>query len=50
MYAKGSWMSVLTEHLTVVDNLTVEVVQTVNLLAIVDYTSRPQRPHTVFPI
>ncbi|KAL4807214.1 fungal-specific transcription factor domain-containing protein [Aspergillus unguis] len=38
VYAKGSWMSVLTEHLTVVDNLTVEVVQTLNMLAIVDYT------------
>lgn len=50
VYAKGSWISVLTEHLTVVDNLTLEVVQTVNLLAIVDYTGRLdllQRHHTI---
>jgi hypothetical protein len=40
VYSKGSWMSVLTDHLTVADNLSVEVVQAVNLLAIVDYTGR----------
>ncbi|KAL3432908.1 fungal-specific transcription factor domain-containing protein [Aspergillus tetrazonus] len=39
VYSKGSWMSVLTEHLTVADNLSVEVVQAVDLLAIVDYTA-----------
>ncbi|KAL4985897.1 hypothetical protein BDW68DRAFT_198452 [Aspergillus falconensis] len=38
VYAKGLWKSVLIEHLIVVDTLTVKVVQTVNLLAIVDYT------------
>lgn len=37
-YARESWLSVLTEHLTVEDNLNVHVVQTVNLLAVVDYT------------
>ncbi|KAJ6114928.1 hypothetical protein N7486_000706 [Penicillium sp. IBT 16267x] len=38
-FARESWLSVLTEHLTVEDNLNVHVVQTVNLLAVVDYTA-----------
>ncbi|KAJ5141212.1 hypothetical protein N7526_002207 [Penicillium atrosanguineum] len=38
-FARESWLSVLTEHLTVEDNLNVFVVQTVNLLAVVDYTA-----------
>ncbi|KAJ5786988.1 hypothetical protein N7457_001978 [Penicillium paradoxum] len=38
-YARESWLSVLADHLTVEDNLNVHVVQTVNLLAIVDYTA-----------
>lgn len=38
-YARESWLSVLTEHLTVENNLNVHVVQTVNLLAVVDYTA-----------
>ncbi|KAJ6023531.1 uncharacterized protein N7446_013896 [Penicillium canescens] len=38
-YARESWLSVLTEHLTAEDNLNVHVVQTVNLLAVVDYTA-----------
>ncbi|KAL4912929.1 fungal-specific transcription factor domain-containing protein [Aspergillus aurantiobrunneus] len=37
-YMRKARGCLLTEHLTVVENLTVEVVQTVNLLAIVDYT------------
>lgn len=37
-YSRESWLSVLAEHLTVEDSLNVHVVQTVNLLAIVDYT------------
>lgn len=45
-FARESWLSVLTEHLTVEDNLSVHVVQTVNLLAVVDYTGRP--PHLIF--
>lgn len=39
-FARESWLSVLTEHLTVEDNLNVHVVQTVNLLAVVDYTGK----------
>ncbi|CAG8284606.1 unnamed protein product [Penicillium nalgiovense] len=38
-FARESWLSVLTEHLTVEDNINVHVVQTVNLLAVVDYTA-----------
>ncbi|KAJ6104846.1 hypothetical protein N7523_011166 [Penicillium sp. IBT 18751x] len=38
-YARESWLMVLTEHLTVEDNLNVHVVQTVNILAVVDYTA-----------
>ncbi|KAJ6184820.1 hypothetical protein N7519_006121 [Penicillium mononematosum] len=38
-FARESWLSVLTEHLTVEDNISVHVVQTVNLLAVVDYTA-----------
>lgn len=37
-YATESWLSVLTEHLTVEDNMNLAVVQTVNLLAVLDYT------------
>jgi hypothetical protein len=37
-YARESWLAVLTEHLTAEDKLNVHVVQTVNMLAIVDYT------------
>lgn len=37
-YARQSWLLVLTDHLTVEDNLNVHVVQTVNMLAVVDYT------------
>lgn len=39
-YARDSWLSVLTEHFTVEENLNVHVVQTVNLLAVVDYTGK----------
>jgi len=39
-FARESWLSVLTEHLTVEDNLNVHIVQTVNLLAVVDYTGQ----------
>ncbi|KAJ5349564.1 hypothetical protein N7541_007291 [Penicillium brevicompactum] len=38
-YARESWLSVLGDHLTMEDNLNVHVVQTVNLLAVVDYTA-----------
>lgn len=39
-YARESWLSVLADHLTMEDNLNVHVVQTVNLLAVVDYTGK----------
>ena len=39
-YARDSWLSVLTEHFTVEENLNVHVVQTFNLLAVVDYTGK----------
>jgi hypothetical protein len=45
-YARESWLSVLTEHLTAEDNLNVHVVQTVNLLAVVDYTGEVISPGT----
>lgn len=35
-YAKESWLSVLAEHMTVEGGLNVHVVQTVNLLAVLD--------------
>ncbi|KAI2703446.1 transcriptional regulator family: Fungal Specific TF [Penicillium roqueforti] len=38
-YARESWLSVLADHLTMEDSLNVHVVQTVNLLAVVDYTA-----------
>lgn len=40
MYARESWLSVLADHLTVEGNLNVHVVQSVNLLAVVDYTGK----------
>lgn len=39
-YARESWLSVLTEHMAVEENLNLHVVQTVNLLAVVDYTGQ----------
>lgn len=42
-YARESWLSVLTEHLTVEDNMDLPVVQTILLLTVVDYTGRTQR-------
>ncbi|KAF7162826.1 hypothetical protein CNMCM5623_007948 [Aspergillus felis] len=38
-YAREAWLSVLTDHLTVEDNMGVHVVQTVNMLAVIDYTA-----------
>jgi hypothetical protein len=40
VYAREAWLSVLTDHLTVEDNMGVQVVQTVNMLAVIDYTGR----------
>ncbi|KAL4890265.1 fungal-specific transcription factor domain-containing protein [Aspergillus ambiguus] len=37
-YARESWMSVLTDYMASEENMNVHVVQTVNLLAVVDYT------------
>jgi hypothetical protein len=37
-YARESWLSVITEHLTVEDNMGLPVVQTILLLTVVDYT------------
>lgn len=37
-YARESWMSVLTDYMAAEENMNVHVVQTVNLLAVVDYT------------
>ncbi|PKY09427.1 hypothetical protein P168DRAFT_278909 [Aspergillus campestris IBT 28561] len=38
-YARESWLLVLTDHLTVENNLDIAVVQTVNMLAVIDYTA-----------
>jgi hypothetical protein len=40
VYAREAWLSVLADHLTVEDNMGVHVVQTVNMLAVIDYTGR----------
>lgn len=37
-YARESWMSVLTDYMAAEENMNIHVVQTVNLLAVVDYT------------
>ncbi|PWY65934.1 hypothetical protein BO83DRAFT_440241 [Aspergillus eucalypticola CBS 122712] len=39
VYAREAWLSVLTDHLTAEDNIGVHVVQTVNMLAVIDYTA-----------
>ncbi|PYH40463.1 Zn(II)2Cys6 transcription factor [Aspergillus saccharolyticus JOP 1030-1] len=39
VYAREAWLSVLTDHLTVEDNVGVHVVRTVNMLAVIDYTA-----------
>ncbi|PYI33605.1 hypothetical protein BP00DRAFT_485376 [Aspergillus indologenus CBS 114.80] len=39
VYAREAWLSVLTDHLTIEDNMGVHVVQTVNMLAVIDYTA-----------
>ncbi|KAL4738926.1 hypothetical protein BDV11DRAFT_215602 [Aspergillus similis] len=38
-YGREAWLSVLTDHLTVEDNMGVHIVQTVNMLAVIDYTA-----------
>ncbi|GES66756.1 putative Zn(II)2Cys6 transcription factor [Aspergillus terreus] len=38
-YARESWMSVLTDYMAAEENMNIHVVQTVNLLAVVDYTA-----------
>jgi hypothetical protein len=48
-YARESWLSVLADHLTMEDNLNVHVVQTVNLLAVVDYTGKTNNPLSFMP-
>lgn len=40
VYAREAWLSVLTDYLTVEDDIGVHVVQTVNMLAVIDYTGR----------
>ena len=37
-YARESWMSGLTDYMAAEENMNLHVVQTVNLLAVVDYT------------
>ncbi|RAK81319.1 Zn(II)2Cys6 transcription factor [Aspergillus fijiensis CBS 313.89] len=39
VYAREAWLSVLTDYLTVEDDIGVHVVQTVNMLAVIDYTA-----------
>lgn len=48
-YARESWLSVLADHLTMEDNLNVHAVQTVNLLAVVDYTGKMHVYFTLLP-
>jgi hypothetical protein len=38
-YARESWVLVLTEHFMVDEHPRIEVIQTLNILAIIDYTS-----------
>lgn len=39
-YAKQAWLLVLTEHLMVLNNITLQVIQTISILAVVDYTGK----------
>lgn len=48
-YARESWLSVLTDHLTVENNLDIAVVQTVNMLAVIDYTGMSARAFIPLP-
>lgn len=41
-YSRQSWLCVIEDHLSVDENLDLSVIQTVALLAIVDYTGKPQ--------
>lgn len=38
IYARESWLTVLSDHLTVEENMSLSVVQTMNMLAVTDYT------------
>ena len=38
IYARESWLTVLRDHLTVEENMSLSVVQTMNMLAVTDYT------------
>lgn len=44
-YSRQSWLCVIEDHLSVDENLDLSVIQTVALLAIVDYTGKPH-PHS----
>jgi hypothetical protein len=37
-YSKQAWSLVLTEHMIVLNNITLQVIQTISILAVVDYT------------
>lgn len=39
-YSRQAWLLVLTEHLMVLNNVTLSVVQTISILAVVDYTGK----------
>ncbi|KAI9166312.1 fungal-specific transcription factor domain-containing protein [Paramyrothecium foliicola] len=38
-YSKQAWILVLTDHLMVLNNITLPVIQTISILAVVDYTA-----------
>ncbi|KAK0389172.1 hypothetical protein NLU13_2747 [Sarocladium strictum] len=38
-YSKQAWLLVLTDHLMVLNNITLQVIQTISILAAVDYTA-----------
>lgn len=45
IYARDSWLTVLSDHLTVEENMSLSVVQTMNMLAVTDYTGMATWSH-----
>lgn len=39
-YSRQAWLLVLTDHLMVLNNVTLSVIQTISILAVVDYTGK----------
>ena len=49
-YSRQAWLLVLTEHLMVLNNITLSVIQTISILAVVDYTGKSCPTSTCYSV